>query len=56
MFSKLYGIITISCFFFLKHTNKSSKKTCDSTDININDKRKAKTEYNQNNNGFENIL
>lgn len=37
--------------FFLKNTNKTQ-----STDININDKQKVKTEYNQNNNGFENII
>lgn len=54
MFIKLYGIITISLWWFQNVI--FLKKHKQSTDININDKQKVKTEYNQNNNGFENII
>lgn len=48
LLQSLCGVV--SKFSFL------NKRNSESTDININDKQKAKTEYNQNNNGFENIL
>ncbi len=56
MFIKLYGIITISLWWFQNVIFLKHKQNSETTDININDKQKVKTEYNQNNNGFENII